>query len=796
MILETKITKKTDKRLKKLSPIVLGIFFAFFVLFVALNPILTARAEDVSATSSPNAPFCDQSTGANGSGAVPVTKGLSIYTCAKSYSSGGYAAPTLQQFYRLFLDGKPYPTRAGSATLCDCSVAWLLDGKPAGTDLVEIPGPYITAGGFHSQTISASVTKNGATTSTTKDSGKIDAAAPTDQGSVTDTLIGFISTVIRGIVLIIASALYGITHYLTIPVIQVVLDMKVHDSSFSAVILGGWVFVRNVMNIFFILAMLVIALATLFRIEGFEKKYNYKHLIPELVLMAILVNFSLVIAQLILGIADTVQAQFLPNNQTVLSNLAYQMMVRPTQILNVVPFKGSFSDVIAAIFYLFFALAAFFAFMALAAFLVIRVVALWILLLLSPVAYGLRVIPDLHHEASKWWTYFLKYAFFTPIIAFFLQIAATLTIKQSEYLAAVTQNSIKNSVNQNLGQFIELSLSCITIIFFLYMAIEVAQGFGVVGVGAIVKKAEHLTIKPFEFAGEATKNRVVREKNILSDKLTRDSKGQLRGGFSRAAATALRPKMAVKEFLHVSEEKNKEAADIAAAGVKTNREFNKSKTDNKADLGVKGKIHDEEIASALKTKVADAVTMTGNQLIRDEIKGGNHHTIEKVANTFEAMATNGRIEAYVTRLTGGAYTQDNLNKVIKDISRGNAEAEHEIRAALAKGGKKGGSLLAATADKTGTARDIAMQDIVDNTEPAEVNKINVTGVDPNVMRQTLKSIQNLVLNSGKAPNQLTSKLQVFIGHGDQATAGIAGTTAGTNTTYNFARPQAPPRMPT
>ncbi len=66
-------------------------------------------------------------------------------------------------------------------------------------------------------------------------------------------------------------------------------------------------------NIFFILALIIIAMATLFRIDS----YKYRDLLVQLIIAALLINFSLVIAQAVLGLADTVQAQFFADKTTI-----------------------------------------------------------------------------------------------------------------------------------------------------------------------------------------------------------------------------------------------------------------------------------------------------------------------------------------------------------------------------------------------------------------------------------------------------------------------------------------------
>ncbi len=321
--------------------------------------------------------------------------------------------------------------------------------------------------------------------------------------AVLDPLFGVINKILQTLAFGIVGTLYFLLNNIILPIIQVLLTIQPHDASFSAVILVGWVFVRNVANILFIIAMIILGMATLLRVE----KYNYKHLIPELVLMAIAVNFSLVVAQLVLGVADTFQAQFLPNNKDVLNALAHQLMISPLQNISKGIFQGSFADLIATLVYFIFAVGTFFVFAAIAAFLVIRIVALWLLLMFSPVAYVGMILPDTHHEAMKWWSNFLKYAFQTPILGFFLHLCAVIAVSQSKFLAKATENTslVTGGVN-TAAQFAYNSLSSVLLLVCLMAGLEVAKELGTFGAGAItgaVEKATHAVgVKPIEMLGE------------------------------------------------------------------------------------------------------------------------------------------------------------------------------------------------------------------------------------------------------------------------------------------------------
>ena len=69
----------------------------------------------------------------------------------------------------------------------------------------------------------------------------------------------------------------------------------------------GWIMIRDVANMFFVVALLVIAFGTILGIEEYEWKKN----LVKLILAAILINFSNLIAQLIIDIAHVFTITFL-----------------------------------------------------------------------------------------------------------------------------------------------------------------------------------------------------------------------------------------------------------------------------------------------------------------------------------------------------------------------------------------------------------------------------------------------------------------------------------------------------
>ena len=137
-------------------------------------------------------------------------------------------------------------------------------------------------------------------------------------GGIASNLFAFLRKVIAYIILLMTSIMYYIFAYILVPVLNALLKIQPYRDEFVNVIYPGWVIIRNISNIAFIIALLVMGLRILFQQEDASKSRGF---IVTLVLMALLVNFSLVIGQGIVGIADTVQSQFLPAKSKVVEAL-------------------------------------------------------------------------------------------------------------------------------------------------------------------------------------------------------------------------------------------------------------------------------------------------------------------------------------------------------------------------------------------------------------------------------------------------------------------------------------------
>lgn len=327
-------------------------------------------------------------------------------------------------------------------------------------------------------------------------------------------LFAFLRKVVAYIILLITSTIYWIFAIILVPILNALLQIRPYQDEFVNFIYPGWVILRNVANIGFIIALLWMGLRVLFQVDDSGKTRGF---IMWLVIMALLVNFSLVIGQGVVGIADTVQAQFLPGDSRVIEALGHKLMVDPiklfgtqSQTANLTPEGNEFSasaaasDITKPFVMLILAVAAFFAFIALIAFILVRLVALWILYMLAPVAYVARILPDTKQWWDKWWSEFIKYAFTVPILAFFLNITAlmatTFALRNGDsVIAGRDRNYILGPlVNNAQAEIVEYAVTVIShfiVLVFLFIGMKFAMSSGHAGAEKIVGAAK----KGFDF---------------------------------------------------------------------------------------------------------------------------------------------------------------------------------------------------------------------------------------------------------------------------------------------------------
>lgn len=291
-----------------------------------------------------------------------------------------------------------------------------------------------------------------------------------------------------------------------------VVDPAVYgpDGLFNkASIYDMWKFVRDFLNLFFILVLLYTAFTIVFQVAS-----NYKKTLLSIVLAALFVNFSFPITRVVIDAGNVPMYYFInqmmgPSGNsiesakgslgTVLSASKIQTMLMPTGFDLYIGDTSMTKLVIAVVFLFLFAMAL----LVLAIMLVVRLSALLLLVVFSPVGFAASIIPGLKKYSDMWWDKLIQYVLFGPAAMLMLYITTRFfeEIGKDRTLQGINAATQANAALGNGADYASAVLFSLTIIM-LWMTIGIANAFSVAGAGVVTDKAKRFS----KWAGRKTYN--------------------------------------------------------------------------------------------------------------------------------------------------------------------------------------------------------------------------------------------------------------------------------------------------
>jgi hypothetical protein len=261
----------------------------------------------------------------------------------------------------------------------------------------------------------------------------------------------------------------------------------------------GWTLIRDVANLFFVLILLAVAIATILKVES----YNFKRFLPKILIMAVLVNFSKLICGLLIDFAQVIMMTFAAAYAGIGGVGGWTLMqaLRVPEMLTAVAeaTRGGWSVKEKALELLGVLMAAYLAVglmiiavvtvLVMVVVILMRMIMIWILVVLSPLAFILSAFPQGQRYAQQWWQEFAKYVIIGPILAFFLWLTFAMvgdqgiTIKQAEELE-ITRETVGQEMEPGFFTAIgELSnfVSFVIAIGMLMGSLVITQQIGVQG---------------------------------------------------------------------------------------------------------------------------------------------------------------------------------------------------------------------------------------------------------------------------------------------------------------------------
>ena len=246
----------------------------------------------------------------------------------------------------------------------------------------------------------------------------------------------------------------------------------------------GWTLVRNLTNMGFVISFAFIGLATALRI----KEYQAQKILLPLILMALLVNFTPVILGVIVDasnilmnflLGEVVSLQFIADMWRTQGNIVLE------QLRALIGDTINYQPLAATIALIIFAGTTSFIIALYALLFLFRYVAIWILVILSPLAFFSYVLPATRKIWQQWWNQFLQWCFIGVTMAFFLYLG-------NHLLAAATEGEITGILpsSEEAGGLIETLLPYGMVIVLLIYGLLMSLSTSAVGASYAIKGAK------------------------------------------------------------------------------------------------------------------------------------------------------------------------------------------------------------------------------------------------------------------------------------------------------------------
>jgi hypothetical protein len=229
--------------------------------------------------------------------------------------------------------------------------------------------------------------------------------------------------------------------YLLILLVKILIELAQY-SNFVApgptAVQVGWVVVRDLVNMFFILVLLIMAFAI---ILGFSN-YGSPQTVRDLFIMAIVINFSKTICGLFIDLGQVVMLTFVNGfAQAAGGNFLNAFQINKIlQLENEGALDGSGLALAAALAFIMVAVATCVV-LILTIQMGFRIVMLWILVILSPLAFFGRAFPPMKSSTyDRWWGMFKGYIIQGPTVAFFLWLALLTSQRSASAGGSIAKN--------------------------------------------------------------------------------------------------------------------------------------------------------------------------------------------------------------------------------------------------------------------------------------------------------------------------------------------------------------------
>lgn len=251
----------------------------------------------------------------------------------------------------------------------------------------------------------------------------------------------------------------------------------------------GWTAVRDLSNMFFIFALLYIAIQTILGLAGGSAKRWVAHII----IAAILINFSLFFTKVVIDAGNVLAFSFWDKLQVKQGTLTVHSAAAKSlgaldlqtawsdkadsnvgkQIKSLDPIQRSALYAGGSVFMFIAA----FIFLAIIIMMVTRTIALILLMVFSPFAFMALGLPKMEKYGHEWWGKLVEYTFAAPVFLFMMYLNSVLSDSMDLLSLSGSSGTNFSGAITGTGSF-AIIFNFILLIGFLLASLHIAQRFG------------------------------------------------------------------------------------------------------------------------------------------------------------------------------------------------------------------------------------------------------------------------------------------------------------------------------
>lgn len=260
---------------------------------------------------------------------------------------------------------------------------------------------------------------------------------------------------------------------------------------------------KDFVNLFLVVFLVFIALSIALKIGDFPAKKVF----AKLILVALLVNFAPVFVGLIVDAANIVMNFFLEGIRESVSEIGTGVTNFGSGVTKVLfSFSGNLSEraglLMQAVTQIVVNLAMGLAFFLFAAIFLIRYVVIWVLTILSPLAFVFWILPATKRFWDMWWQQLIQWSIVGIPISFFLYLAMnSFAVLQQTFVGKLNMPGIETTTVGWLDQVFPFFV----IIIFLFLGFTVGLQTGAMGAKSAIGFTSKYGFKAGKGVGRGTK---------------------------------------------------------------------------------------------------------------------------------------------------------------------------------------------------------------------------------------------------------------------------------------------------